>query len=382
MYLVGRVGCRAGLREYLADPFPPGSRERGPSNDGHGSIMASRTKSPMDQLSAHLDRAWDRMAAGDLQSALRSAEKALEMDRENPEVQNLMGYVLAADGRPEEAIEHYRQAIELDESFVEAMLNATEVLLFPLRDWDGAIAMIEQALEWIEEDAELADALLLQIDAHLGKGAREEAERVLRRVPKGPFENAGIEVALGRAWFELGHTDEAEPRLERAIAIEPDLADAHYYLGLCREQRKDLNGMAVAFLRARDADLRSGLPLGPMTPSEFEDRVRGAIETLPIALAKSIDGAFVIVGDVPGAEVVAEGVDPRIPVLLDGISAEGEPPRASRVFVYRRNVERFGVGDERELIAQAIIDELRHTFPELATSVAADEVASSPEDGN
>jgi tetratricopeptide (TPR) repeat protein len=330
--------------------------------------MATRTKSPMDQLSAHIDRAWDRMASGDIAGALRSAEKAAEMDADSPEVQNLLGYVLAADGRAEEAIERYRQAIELDESFVEAMLNATEVLLHPLRDWDGAIAMIEQALEWIEEDAEMADALLLQVDALLGKGARDEAERVLGRVPKGPFDNAGIELALGRAWFELGKVAEAEPHLERALGLEPDLADAHYYVGLCREQRKDLTGMAVAFLRARDAELRASPPPTTMTATEFEERVRGAIQSLPAPMAKTIDGAFVIVGDVPGAEVVAEGVDPRIPVLLDGLSSEGEVPRASRIFVYRRNVERIGSGDERALIAQAIIDELKHTFPELGTS--------------
>jgi tetratricopeptide (TPR) repeat protein len=327
--------------------------------------MASRTKSPMDQLSAHIDRAWDRMASGDIAGALRSAEKAAEMDADSPEVQNLLGYVLAADGRAEEAIERYRQAIELDESFVEAMLNATEVLLHPLRDWDAAIAMVEQALEWIEEDAEMADALLLQVDALLGKGARDEAERVLSRVPKGPFDNAGIELALGRAWFELGKVAEAEPHLERALALEPDLADAHYYVGLCREQRKDLTGMAVAFLRARDAELRASPPPTTMTATEFEERVRGAIQSLPAPMAKTIDGAFVIVGDVPGAEVVAEGVDPRIPVLLDGLSSEGEVPRASRIFVYRRNVERISSGDERALIAQAIIDELKHTFPEL-----------------
>jgi tetratricopeptide (TPR) repeat protein len=330
--------------------------------------MATRTKSPMDQLSAHIDRAWDRMASGDVAGALRSAEKAAEMDAESPEVQNLLGYVLAADGRADEALERYRQAIELDESFVEAMLNATEVLLHPLHDWDGAIAMVEQALEWIEDDAEMADALLLQIDALLGKGAREDAERVLRRVPKGPFENAGLELALGRAWFELGNNAEAEPHLERAVGLEPDLADAHYFLGLCREQRKDLMGMAVAFLRARDAELRASPPPSTATAGEFEERVRGAIQSLPAALAKTIDGAFVIVGDVPGAEVVAEGVDPRIPVLLDGLSNEGEAPRAGRIFVYRRNVERIGSGDEQALIAQAIGDELRHTFPELGAN--------------
>ncbi|MFN7697608.1 MAG: hypothetical protein ACK5U8_06905, partial [Deltaproteobacteria bacterium] len=131
--------------------------------------------------------------------------------------------------------------------------------------------------------------------------------------------------------------------------LEPDLADAHYFLGLCREQRKDLMGMAVAFLRARDAELRASPPPSTATAGEFEERVRGAIRSLPAALAKTIDGAFVIVGDVPGAEVVAEGVDPRIPVLLDGLSNEGEAPRAGRIFVYRRNVERIGSGDEQAL---------------------------------
>ncbi len=328
--------------------------------------MPSRTKSPMDQMSAHIDRAWDRMAAGDIPGALRSAEKAAEMDRDSPEVQNLLGYVLAADGRAEEAIERYRQAIELDESFVEAMLNAAEVYLFPMRDWDAAIAMVEAALEWIEDDQELADALLLEVDALLGKGDRAGAETVLRRVPAGPFENAGVEVAIGRAWFELGHADTAEPHLDRAVGIEPDLADAHYYLGLCREARKDLTGMAVSFLRARDAELRAGGPLGPLSPAEFEEQVKGAIQSLPAPLGETIDGAFVIVGDLPGAEVVAEGVDPRIPVLLDGLSLDGEPPKAARVFVYRRNVERMGLGGgEAELIAQAITEEIRHAFPTL-----------------
>lgn len=337
--------------------------------------MVIRSQNPMDQLSAHIDRAWDRMAKGDAAGALRSAEKAAELDRESPEVQNLLGYVLAASARPEEAVEHYRQAIELDESFVEAMLNAAEVLIVPLRDFDGAIALVEQSLEWIEEDVELADALLLEVDAHLGKGDRDAALRVLERTPPGPFDNAAVEIALGRAWLDLGSVDAAEPHLTHALELDADASDAHYYLGLCHEQREDLPAMAMAFLRARDAELRSAPPSGPLTSQEFEERVRGAIRALPKELAVAIEGAFVIVGDVPGAEVVAEGVDPRIPVLLDGLSEEGEPPHAGRVFVYRRNVERVGLGEERATIERAIIDELRHTFAEFAAD------SPEPEDG-
>ncbi len=317
---------------------------------------------------------------GDTAGALRSAEKAAELDHESPEVQNLLGYILAAEGRAEEAIEHYRQAIELDESFVEAMLNAAEVLIFPLQEFDGAIALVEQALDWIEEDVELADALLLEVDAHLGKGDRDQALEVLRRTPQGPFDNAGVEIAIGRAWFDVGDAERAEPHLRRALELDADLADAHYYLGLCREQRDDLPGMTMAFLRARDAELRRAPPAGPLDAREFEDQVRDAIRGLPRTLASTIDGAFVIVGDVPGAEVVADGVDPRIPVLLDGLSSESEPPRASRVFVYRRNVERLGGGEPRELVAHAIIDELRHTFPDLVGEDADEDASAADPD--
>ena len=323
--------------------------------------MASREKNPMNQLSAHIDRAWDRMSAGDAEGALRSAEKAAELDRDSPEVQNLLGYVHAASGHAEKAIEHYKQAIELDESFVEAMLNASEVLLHPLHDWDGAISMVDSALEWIEDETELADALLLKVDAFLGKGDKAGAEAVLKRIPKKLPDNPGIDTALGRAWYELGNAAVAEPLLERAIKGEPLMADAHYYLGLCRESRKDMAGMAVAFLHARDAELKQGFAPSTLSQEDFEAIIRDAMQSVPEEFGPIIDGAFVIVSDVPGAEVVAEGVDPRIPVLLDGLSVEGEPHKASRIFVYRRNIERMGMPSKDD-IARAITEEIRHLF--------------------
>ena len=80
-----------------------------------------------------------------------------------------------------------------------------------------------------------------------------------------------------------------------------------------------------------------------------------------------IEGALVIIGDLPGAEVVAEGVDPRIPVLLDDLSPSGEPARVGRLFVYQRNVERpaNGGAEIEDEIVRAIVDELEHVFPEL-----------------
>ena len=49
----------------------------------------------------------------------------------------------------------------------------------------------------------------------------------------------------------------------------------------------------------------------------------------------------VFVADVPGVEVVVDGVDPRALLLLDGINTEDVAPLTARVFVYQRNVERL-----------------------------------------
>lgn len=324
----------------------------------------------MDQLSAHIDRAWDLVGKGDLAGARKSAEKSLELEPEAPEVHNLLGYVSALEGRPEEAIEHYEHAIELDESFVEAMLNAAEVHLHPLHAWDEAIAKVESALEWIVDDDELADALLLEFDAHLGKGDREAAARLVARLPKGPYESPTLSFAVGRAHFEIGDLDEAEPLVQAAVEADPNHADAQYYAGLIAEQRGDHRAMAIAFLRARDAELRMRAPnTVEIATRDFEQRVQSAIRSLPEALAHTLEGALVIVCDVPGAEVVAEGVDPRIPLLLDDVSEQGEPPRAGRAFIYQRNVERVSGpnADEAEgELVRALTDELLHVFPELA----------------
>lgn len=328
----------------------------------------------MDQWSAHLDRAWDLVSRGDFAGAMRSAEKSFEMDGDAFEVHNLMGYIRAQEGHAEEALEHYERAIELDESFVEAMLNAAEVRIHPLHDWDGAIALIDAALDWIEDPEETADAVLLKIDALLGKGDRDAAQQMLATLPEGPFENPAISFSIGRARFETGDVLGSEPWLRRAIEKEPRHAEALYYLGMVLQERGDTRGASIAFLQSRDSELRSGMH-GPLMSSDaFERRVQAAMTKVQGNIARVIEGALVIVADLPGAEVVAEGVDPRIPVLLDDLSPEGAPPRAGRVFVYQRNVERIATEmiQMEEEIARALTDEIAHAFPEFATSRAAD----------
>lgn len=323
-------------------------------------------RGPMDQLTAHLDRGWDLITRGDLAGALLSAEKSLELDAESPEAHNLLGYIHAAEGNAEQALDHYQKAIDLDETFVEAMLNAAEVLIHPMGDYDGALRLVEDALDYLDDDDEIADAMLLRVDILLHVGDGEAAEKVVRALPDGPFDSANLEFLIGRAKFEVGDLEGSETHVRRALDKEPDHAEAHYYVGLLLEQKGDVRGSTVSFLQSRELDLRLPPPPWSIPVDQFERKVQASIMRLPEPLRESLEGALVVVGDVPGAEVVADGIDPRLPVLIDALT--DDPPRAGRLFIYQRNVERtahgvLGLDDE---LSEALERELAAAFAMLA----------------
>ncbi len=334
----------------------------------------------MDQFSAHLDRGWDLIQRGDTRGAEASARRALELDPSSPEAHNLLGYVAALEGDGEEAIENYRQAIALDDSYLEAMLNAAEVYIHPLGDFDQAIDMCDQALDLAEVEEEVIDALLLKFDALLAKGEMEEAAQVVEKIPAGPYENPNHAFLVGRALYEIGQVERATTLIEEAALKEPTNAEAQYYLGLVRDERGDMRGATQAFLLAREMDTAMGLP--PWAPSReaFLALAQKAVESLNPVLRRYIDGADVFISDVPGVELVAEGVDPRALVILDGLSVgddmlelelglhpihSNEPP-CTRVFIYAINVVRLAGSAEaiEHEITGALEREITATFLE------------------
>lgn len=327
--------------------------------------------SGMDQFSAHLDRGWDLVQRGDPRGAEVSARRALEIDSQSPEAYNLLGYVAALKGEYEDAIEHYRQAIALDDTYLEAMLNAAEVYIHPLGDFDEAIAMCDQALDLAETDDETVDALLLKFDALLGKGEIDEAASVCARFPRGPFENPNHVFLVGRAYYEIGEIEQAEPLIEEAAKSNPRNPEAHYYLGLVRDERGDTQAATKAFLRSRELDLEVPAPPWTLSRETFELTARRAFLGLDDHLRSYLRDEELYVADVPGVEVVVDGVDPRALLLIDGVGTAGTAISA-RVFVYQRNVERLAGSIEQveAEIRMALEREITATFlePEAGSS--------------
>ena len=321
----------------------------------------------MDQFSAHLDRGWDLVQKGDTRGAETSARQALELDPQSPEAYNLLGYVAALDGDAYEAVEHYRQAVALDETYMEAMLNAAEVYIHPLGQFEDAVQMCEQALTLTESDEEIIDTLLLMFDALLGTEDFAGARTVAMRIPSGPYDNPNHTFLVGRAFYEIGEVARAAPLIEEAATKDPTQGEAWYYLGLIRDERGDAHGATDAFLRTREADLRESATPWSSPREIFLKAVTAALDALDPAFSQFIDDADVFVSEVPGIELVADGVDPRALLLLDGLATPEMPsPPCSRIFVYQRNVERVaGSPDRTEAIVQEALErEIAATFLE------------------
>lgn len=317
----------------------------------------------MDQLTAHLDRGWDLAQHGDTRGAEAAARQALEIDPEAPEVHNLLGYVAALGGDAEEAIEHYKNALALDEGYFDAMLNAAEVLVHPLGELDDAIEMCDEALTWAETDDEVADALLIKIDALLSKRDDEAVKRALGMMPQGAFDNDRYDFLVGRAWFEVGQVERASERIQAALTRDPEHIEARYYLGLVRDSSGDHLGATSEFLRVRKLDGEAPPAPWSLPLLAFEQAAKSALARLDPALRRFVEHAELFVLPLPGHEVIADGIDPRAPMLLDGIATPERPgPPCARIFVYQRNIERV-LGSATELD-----DELLHTFEHEITA--------------
>jgi tetratricopeptide (TPR) repeat protein len=296
----------------------------------------------MDQFSAHLDRGWDLVQRGDARGAELSARRALEIDSQSPEAYNLLGYVAALQGEFEDAIESYRQAIALDDTYLEAMLNAAEIYIHPLAEYDEAIAMCDHAIELAETDDELVDALLLKFDALFGNGDVDGATALCQSFPSGPFDNPNHTFLVARALYEIGEMDRATPLVEEAVNRIPKNPEVFYYLGLIQDERGDVAAATQAFLRSRELDLCLPAPAWSLTRETFEVTARRALASLDEPLRAFVREDELYVADAPGVEVVVDGVDPRALLLLDATTTKPSDPQPSaRLFIYQRNVERL-----------------------------------------
>ncbi len=195
---------------------------------------------------AHNDLGIVLANSGRIDEAIEHYRKALEIKPDYPDAHNNLGIALASGGRIDEAIEHYEKALEINPDYAIAYNNLGIALASRRRDVE-AMAHFRKALE-IDPDYAEAHADLGNVLAR--RGQTNEAilcyERALQLKPSFASAHNG----LGNLLSDLGRADEAERHFQKALEIDPNFAEAHNNLGTILNRCGRVDEAAAEFQRA------------------------------------------------------------------------------------------------------------------------------------
>jgi tetratricopeptide (TPR) repeat protein len=229
-------------------------------------------------LKAEADR-----QARHLDDALAGFERAIEIDARVPQAHCGAGRVLLELGRLDEAIAHLTAATLQAESYGTARYALGEALR-EKGDREAAKTQFALAREQSEVEPELNDPLMVEVallrrgaidalhegidllrDGHLSD-ALPKLEEAVRLAP----DLAEAQSQLGAALLLAGSDDRAERHLRRALEIDPDFVEARYNLGLLAHRRGEAATAAAHFAHAvsvRGDHFDAHLGLGAVLPA-------------------------------------------------------------------------------------------------------------------
>ena len=185
------------------------------------------------------------------------------------EARNNLGRALAIQGRIEDAIANYLEALSLKPELAEAHNNLGDALARQGK-FDEAIGRFSMALA-LDPDLAQAHDNLGRALARQGKSA-EAIDHFSRALVLKP-DFAEVHCHLGNTLAQLGKLDEAVAHYTKALGLKPDLAEAHNNLGVVLARQGKLRDAAAHFSEALRlvpdyAQARNNLKLANQTLAE------------------------------------------------------------------------------------------------------------------
>jgi tetratricopeptide (TPR) repeat protein len=201
----------------------------------------------------YLSRGSAREKKGDLEGGLADCEKALALNPRLPKAYNNRAILRTSGGDHEGAIADCSRAIELDPRLPDPWTNRG-VAKGRKGDLEGAIADCTQA---IALDARTPDAYTNRAVAHARKGdfeaAMADCERAIKLDPRDP-----------KGWLQRSAIRTARSDLEGAIAdathairLSPRSAEGYVKRGDARRAKKEVDGAIADYREAEKVDPRS-----------------------------------------------------------------------------------------------------------------------------
>jgi protein O-GlcNAc transferase len=156
------------------------------------------------------------------------------------------GHALEAEGRLDEALQRYLEAIRVAPNPARAHLNHGNVLLLK-GDLPGALDAFGTA---IKHNPDYAGAYYNIGNALLGNGQIDEAVANYRRALEIQPDYAEVYCSLGAALQGQGRLEDAVASHRRALEFKPDLVEAHSNLGNVLQALSQFESAAACYRRA------------------------------------------------------------------------------------------------------------------------------------
>jgi protein O-GlcNAc transferase len=177
-----------------------------------------------------------------------SGTNGVKPDTSGQDVARLIdeGHLLEAQGKLDEAMQRYLEAIRLAPNPARGHLNRGNILLLQ-GDLDGALDAFRTA---IKHQPDYAGAYYNIGNALLNNKQFDEAVENYRRALQINPDYAEAHCSLGVALKELGQVDEAVARYRRALNIHPDFFEGHLNLGNAMHAMKHSEEAVTCYRRA------------------------------------------------------------------------------------------------------------------------------------
>ena len=199
---------------------------------------------------AHLNLAEAYRPLGEREEALAHYRAALELDPGQADVWAGLGNALWSWDRPAEAVPALRRALALDPTDVGALHTLARALA-ELGAVDEPIALLEEA---VRRDPDLARGHYGLGELHQRAGRPDRAIDHYRRALELDPSLDAVHGLLGVLLARRGEPDRALPYLEEAVRRRPDSAAAHFNLGQALRQLGRTDEALPHLERARELD--------------------------------------------------------------------------------------------------------------------------------
>ncbi|HOG12477.1 MAG: tetratricopeptide repeat protein [Smithellaceae bacterium] len=195
-------------------------------------LSCTSTPYHRDQADIHLQKGVALLQAGKHIGALGELLEAEKNAPDDPEIRYYLGIAYLGRGLKDQSMEQFQKAVSLKEDYSEAH-NYIGVMQMDAGEWQPAIDSFDRALKnylyptpaFALYNSGVAYYNLQNYDMALSRFQRAlSQDGVAAWQPQ-------VELNIGRVYIQKANYGKAKEHLEKAVALNPSLFDAHFYLG-------------------------------------------------------------------------------------------------------------------------------------------------------